>query len=147
MAILSLTAEYALRAVIHLAAHPERPLARVADLARELDLPVNYLSKTLSQLVRAGILESTRGKRGGFTLARPARQLTLEEVVGGFEDVGQRHCLLGNRVCSDRTACVAHAAWQETAEAMRTFFRTTTVADILDRHGSASPPARLARAR
>lgn len=140
MAILSQTAEYGLRAVIHMAAHPERPIARVADLARELDIPSNYLSKTLSQLVRAGVLRSTRGRHGGFALARPADQLTLEDVVGRFENMGQRHCLLGNQVCTDRTPCVAHAAWRETAERMTTFFRSTTVADILDRDDATHPP-------
>ncbi|MEK6688644.1 MAG: Rrf2 family transcriptional regulator, partial [Gemmatimonadota bacterium] len=53
------TAEYALRAVLHIASKPD--LVRVATLAEELDIPRNYLSKTLHQLARAGILQSTRG--------------------------------------------------------------------------------------
>lgn len=134
MAILSHTAEYALRAVFLLGRLPRGQLARVGELARELDIPQNYLSKTLSQLARAGVLVSTRGKRGGFALAQPSARLTLEDIIAPFEDVGRRHCLLGTGVCSDRDPCVAHGAWRDIADQMREFFRKTTVADILDGH-------------
>ena len=141
MAILSQTAEYALRVVLHLAARPDRELARVGELARELDIPQNYLSKTMSQLARAGVLTSVRGKRGGFALTKAPARLTLDEVVVPFEDMGRRHCLLGRRVCSDRTACEAHASWRTISDAMADFFRNTTVADILERYEHSLEPA------
>lgn len=148
MAVLSHTAEYALRTVLELARLPPGQLVRVGELARRLDIPQNYLSKTLSQLARAGVLTSTRGKRGGFGLARPPRRLTLEEVVAPFEEVGRRHCLLGTGVCSDRDPCEAHAAWREISDPMAEFFRKTTLADILDRHEAAllGQPAPAAKA-
>ena len=53
-------------------------------------------------------------------------------MVGEFDDVDRRRqCLLGNPVCSDRTACAAHGQWKQAAEALATFFRNTTVADLL----------------
>ena len=136
MPVLTQTAEYALRTVLHLAARHDEGLARVSILAAELDIPQNYLSKTLSQLARAGVLSSTRGKRGGFRLARPAARIRLDQVVEPFEEMGRRHCLLGRSVCSDRTACLAHGAWKGVAEHLATFFRNTTVADILEGHES-----------
>lgn len=139
MPVLSQTTEYALRAVLHLAAHEDQGLARVNTLAAQLRIPPSYLSKTLSQLARAGVLASTRGKRGGFRLARPATRIRLDEVIGPFEEIGRRHCLLGGSVCSDRTACVAHQAWKPMAEALAAFFRNTSVADILDGHESPIP--------
>ena len=79
--MLSQTAEYALRAVLHIAAvGTERPVA-VGEIAQALDVPRNYLSKTLHQLVRAGILTSTRGPTGGFQLAMPAESLTLQRIA------------------------------------------------------------------
>ena len=131
MPVLSQTAEYALRAVLLLAARDDPEPARVNLLAARLAIPANYLSKTLSQLARAGVLTSTRGKRGGFRLARPAARIRLDEIVEPFEDVGRRHCLLGRSVCNDRTACAVHASWKDVAETMALFFRNTTVADIV----------------
>lgn len=129
--LLSQTGEYALRAVLYLAAHGTDRAVQVAEMARALDLPQNYLSKTLHQLARAGVLASTRGKSGGFRLAVAPDRLALARIVAPFGDIeDRRRCLLGRATCSDRTACAAHTRWKEVAEKLSTFFRETTVADL-----------------
>ena len=129
--MLSQTAEYALRAVLAVAsAGKDQPIG-AARLATKLGIPQNYLSKTLHQLAKAGVLESTRGKSGGFQLARPAGKISLLEVVSPFDDVtGRRTCLMGQPVCSDHNSCAAHERWKEVAERTAEFFRDTTVADL-----------------
>lgn len=130
--MLSQTAEYALRAVLTIAGDPEGKPVGAARIASELGLPQNYLSKTLHQLARLGILESTRGKLGGFQLARPAQRIALLDVVSPFDDItGRRSCLLGRTSCSDHNPCAAHAKWKAVAEKQAAFFRDTTVADLL----------------
>ncbi len=131
MPILSQTSEYALRAATLLAQHADPGPLDVTVLAKALGIPRNYLSKTLSQLVRAGVLESVRGKHGGFRLARPATNLTLYDVVEPFEHfAGTRRCLLGQSVCNDRQPCAAHEAWKAIGERIVRFFRGTTLADL-----------------
>lgn len=150
--MLSQTAEYALRAVLHIAANgAERPVP-VGEVADALDVPRNYLSKTLHQLSRAGVLTSTFGPGGGFRLARPASDLTLDAVVGPFDASTERHCLLGRTRCVDSAPCVAHEQWKPVAEQVHRFFSTTSVTDLLnrDRATVASAPAprrRLSRKR
>jgi Rrf2 family protein len=79
------------------AEEPDRT-ARVGELAEALSVPQNYLSKTLHQLARTGILVSTRGKHGGFRLSRPPETIPLFEIVAPFERIAdQRQCLLGRR--------------------------------------------------
>ena len=133
--VLSQTAEYALRAVLRLAVRDqgeERSRASVRDLAHGLEIPQNYLSKILNQLVRAGVLVSSRGKHGGFQLARPASALTLLEVITPFDRPDQRkQCLLGQSTCSDETPCAAHWRWRALGEEVADFFRDTTVAELL----------------
>jgi Rrf2 family protein len=129
--VLSQTAEYALRAVLALADESQGQPLGAAHLANVLGIPQNYLSKTLHQLARAGVLESNRGKLGGFRLAREASRITLLEVVSPFDDVSSRRaCLLGRPVCSDQSACAAHARWKDVSERTATFFRETTLADL-----------------
>lgn len=141
--MLSQTAEYALRAVVLLAARPSGSTARVGELADALDIPQNYLSKTLHVLTRAGVLVSARGKGGGFALARPAKSISLLEIVDPFDRLGSKSvCLMGQGECSEAHACAAHHTWKEVSSRVQGFFRKTTVADLAD-----SAAANLARGR
>jgi Rrf2 family protein len=129
--VLSQTAVYALKATLHLAEHDMSDLQRVDDISEELGVPRNYLSKILHTLAREGVLASTRGPGGGFQLARPATELTLEEIVRRFDGLpSESSCLLGRPECSDEDPCAAHARWVDVSHAVRRFFRDTTVADL-----------------
>ena len=129
--MLTQTAEYALRAVLEVAAAGADQPVGAARLAARLGIPQNYLSKTLHHLAKAGVLESTRGKSGGFRLARAASKISLLDVVSPFDDVtGRKTCLMGRPVCSDHNACAAHERWKKVAEQTAEFFRATTVADL-----------------
>jgi Rrf2 family protein len=78
------------------------------------------------------VLTSTRGKTGGFQLAVPADRLRLSEIVAPFDRIDERRrCLLGRPQCNDRTACAAHSRWKDVADTVATFFRETTVAELL----------------
>jgi Rrf2 family protein len=130
--MLSQTAEYALRTVLFLGEHRDRSLVRVGELAGTLGIPRNYLSKTLHQLARAGVLASSRGKLGGFRLARPAERISLAEVIAPFDGpTATRTCLLGRTVCSDEHPCAAHSRWKGVSAQVSEFFRETTVAELL----------------
>jgi Rrf2 family protein len=129
--VLSQTAQYALRAVLAIAAQPDGQCMGAGRLAHALKIPQNYLSKTLYQLARAGLLESNRGKLGGFRLARSADRITLIEVVSLFDEMSAgRACLLGRPVCNDHVACPAHTRWKSLSERNAAFFRETTLADL-----------------
>ena len=137
--MLSQTAEYALRAVLHLAQYSGQRPVRVGEMATQLRIPHNYLSKILHQLARAGVLLSLRGKAGGFQLAVDPTRLSLSAVVMPFDRIDdRRRCLLGRPQCSDRTACAAHTRWKEVADTVAQFFRDTTVGDLLE-HGATLP--------
>ncbi len=137
--MLSGTAEYALRAVVHIARTPgERPIT-AKELSRAVGVPRNYLGKVLHELVRAGVLRSTRGKLGGFRLALPPGELSLVQIVSLFDPIGERRrCLLGRPECSEVNPCPMHHRWKEVAEQISRFFSETTLADVLA-NGSLSP--------
>jgi Rrf2 family protein len=127
---LSQTIEYAVRAVLHIAARHPEPV-RSADLAASLELPANYLSKTLGQLARAGILLSTRGAAGGFRLGREAQAIPLADIVRAFGPREERRCLLGLGTCGHVAQCPAHEAWLPSASMIDRFFDSTTVAALI----------------
>jgi Rrf2 family protein len=130
--MLSQTSQYAVRTVLQLARLHKGERGSAVDLARTIGIPGNYLSKTLHQLARAGVVASTRGKHGGFVLARPASRISLAEVVAPFQEMSERVCLLGRDTCSDVRPCAAHSHWKQVAEQVAGFFSRTTIADLLD---------------
>jgi Rrf2 family iron-sulfur cluster assembly transcriptional regulator len=129
--VLSQTAEYALRAVLFLADRGEP--ASVDQIAKHLQVPRNYLSKTLYRLAQEGVLISARGKGGGFRLAVAPHRLKLLRVVEPFDQIsGERRCLLGRPQCSDRNPCPAHHQWRAASERVSEFFRDRTVGDLVE---------------
>ncbi len=129
--VLSRSAEYALRAVLNMAARAEGERAQAVHIAQELAVPERYLARVLNALAHAGVLESARGAGGGFRLRTPARDLTLSQVVAPFDAVGsQQQCLLRRQSCG-REPCVAHHAWKDVAASVTSFFQRTTVEDLL----------------
>lgn len=130
--MLSVTAEYALRAMVFLARNSEDwpiPGPQIAEAAR---VPRKYLSAVLADLVREGLLEGTRGKSGGFRLARSARRIRLADIVRSFEPVNshRRTCPFGNTVCNDINPCGAHDRWKGVKSALEQFLKETTLEDV-----------------
>lgn len=139
--MLSQTAQYALRAVVHLAErYPEGPI-RVDDIAEALGVPRNYLSKILHALAKGEVCASTRGPHGGFELVRPPSQISLVDVVGQFDPTltsSEPACLLGRETCSDEDPCTAHVRWGAVRSRLLAFFEDTTVNSLV--RGSAALP-------
>jgi Rrf2 family transcriptional regulator, nitric oxide-sensitive transcriptional repressor len=129
--MLSQTAEYALRALLYLARGGNGRVS-AEQIARSLGAPVNYMSKTLNQLAKAGIVEGTRGPTGGFRLAIPADELTVATVAETFAPVRLRPvCLLGDRPCDQKHPCEAHHRWTAVQAAAAAPLAETTIADLL----------------
>src|SRR6478736_7100916 len=82
---LSKKADYALLALRHMAAPGSRETVSARELAESYDLPPELLAKVLQQLVRAGLLLSQQGIRGGYGLAKPAAEITVVDVVQAID--------------------------------------------------------------
>ncbi|MCK4873199.1 MAG: Rrf2 family transcriptional regulator [Phycisphaerales bacterium] len=128
--MLSRTSEYALRALIHLAQHPDDQPIAARHIAERTGIPQKYLAKVLGDLTRAGLLDSARGIGGGFRLIRSPNEIHLYDVVAPFEQYGQRRCPFGNTECSDQNPCQAHEAWKHVLEVHMAFLTNTTLQQV-----------------
>lgn len=139
------TAEYALRGCLELARRWEQGPVPVEEIARSLSVPRNYLSKILHDLGQAGIVESTRGPRGGFELARPPTEISLKEIVGHYQPQlvsGEARCILGREQGGREPPCAAHGWWTEISGEILAFLSKTTLANLTEPYGEASRPPR-----
>lgn len=130
--MLSTTADHALRAILYLAQQSPGRAISADEVAGALGAPRNYLSKTLYALGKARILTATAGRGGGYMLAVPADQLTVEDVIRVFDSPNARsHCLLGNRMCNPGRPCAAHVRWNLITQSTSTALATTTIAALI----------------
>jgi Rrf2 family protein len=129
--LLTTTAEYALRALVELAASPPAVAVRAADLAVRTGVPEAYLSKVLRRLVNSGLLHGTKGHGGGFMLARPAARIRFVDVFEAVDGMpSSNRCVFGRPKCSESNPCPLHPTWSKLKDAFIEWARTTTLADV-----------------
>lgn len=136
----STTTRYAVKALVHLARAPAGSSVLGHELAQRAGIPSHYLSKVMSPLRNAGLVDATRGLGGGYRLSKPAKEIVLEEAVKLFERPSDElGCLLAERSeCSDRAPCSAHRAWRRLRTAYSDFLNSTTLGDIAGRPSPAT---------
>lgn len=130
---LSQTAEHALRAALFLGTRGAGVLVSAREVADVLGMPANYTAKTLRQLTRKGLLRSTRGRLGGFTLGVPASDISVARIIEAVDEPPPRHaaCLLGDRLCDAASPCDAHRRWMEVQHRTSDLLERTSLADLL----------------
>jgi Rrf2 family transcriptional regulator, iron-sulfur cluster assembly transcription factor len=122
--------DYAIRAIAHLASRPDA-LVQLKTIARDESIPAPFVGKILQSLVRAGILRSVKGPRGGYGLARAPHEITLFTVraaVDGTRDL--EACAVGMGPCSDDLPCPLHDAFKPIRLAIRRYLEQTTLAEM-----------------
>lgn len=136
--MISQTTEYALRAVVWLAANPEKPLT-AQQIAEATRVPAGYLAKVLQGLSRAGLLHSQRGLGGGFTLARAPSELTMWEVVQAVDPLKRiTECPLGFEA-HGHDLCPLHKHLDHAIADIEKAFTTCHISDLIDPSGGSSP--------
>ncbi len=130
--MLSLTGEYALRAMVYLAEHAEDWPIPGRTVAEDAGIPRKYLSVILGDLVRGGILASSPGAGGGFRMIRSPKDIRLFEVLAPFEPLlgNRRPCPFGKEECSNDDPCAGHDRWQRVKETYSQFLQETSVFDV-----------------
>ena len=125
-------ADYAVRAVLHLARTGNTERAATSTIAKEQNIPPSFLAKIISQLSIAGLLHTSRGARGGVTLAREPKDITLLEVVEAIDGPIQlNECVQGNGSCPFEDNCPIRIVWCDTQEQLVTRLRATSFGDLL----------------
>jgi Rrf2 family iron-sulfur cluster assembly transcriptional regulator len=129
--IFSTATEYAIRGLSEIAARGSNGRMLLDDVVAGSGLPRDFLAKVFQKLVRAGVLQSTKGRGGGFELARAPHEITLIQVVEAI-DGPQAHdkCVIGFARCSDEMPCAQHDLYKPIRQRIKDYLNTTTAADL-----------------
>jgi Rrf2 family protein len=105
-------ADYAVRAVTYLAQMGSERRAATSQIAQDQRIPPSFLAKIVSQLSVAGLLQTSRGARGGVSLARDPAEITLLEVVEAIDGpILLNECVGDNSTCTFSDDCPMHPIW------------------------------------
>ncbi|NDV62375.1 Rrf2 family transcriptional regulator [Puniceicoccales bacterium CK1056] len=127
---LSLKVEYACQVLAQLGYTVNTPeLPHIEDLAKAEGIPSNYLVQILNELRTAGLINSRRGKQGGYALARPPAEITLHDIMQAVEGNILAHSQPGTGQSSPRMSAV----WSEVAEKFELILKSYTVEQVMSR--------------
>jgi Rrf2 family cysteine metabolism transcriptional repressor len=134
---LSTRGRYGIRAIAKLARHfGDKPIS-TKIIAREEHIPIRYLEQIMVRLRREGIVKSSRGPGGGYTLTRPPDRIRLGDVLRILEGTV---CLVsctdkkGNRPCSSEATCIPKYFWSKLGSAIQRTLDETSVLELVEKN-------------
>ena len=125
-------ADYALRAIYHLTKLEPTQRAATSQIAQEQRIPPSFLAKIISQLSIAGLIHTSRGARGGVTLARKPEEITILEVVEAIDGpIALNECTTTPESCPFGDNCPLRKLWCGTQSELVEKLRNTNFAEIV----------------
>ena len=124
---------YALRVMVDLAQHPEDGFVSLKTVAERQGISMKYLEMIVGHLKKAELVESTRGKEGGYRLCRDAAAYSVGEILHSIEDnLAPVSCIRdGSITCDHAELCLTIPMWKELDEITNKYLESITLADLL----------------
>ncbi|MFC2047580.1 RrF2 family transcriptional regulator [Chloroflexota bacterium] len=105
------------------------------DIAKRQGISQHYLEHLFIRLSAAGLVNSTRGAKGGFALAKPPIQIKISNVVQLLEgSLAPVQCVDNPKMCSRAASCVTRDVWADMKTAMNKVLESSTLQDLVERH-------------
>ena len=138
---LSKKADYALMAMKHLAQGPGTASISAREIAEQYDIPIELMAKVLQKLARTGLLVSTQGTRGGYTLSRAPAAITVTDVIQAIDGpFSVTACSTQNNSCEQYSKCnIRDPLWQ-IRERIAATLGTVTIAEMAAERDAAPVP-------
>ena len=138
---LSKKADYALMAVRHLALQAGPPSTSAREIAEQYDIPIELMAKVLQRLVRAGLLISTQGTRGGYTLSRPSTVISVADVIQAIDGpFTVTACSTDKHDCEQYSKCSIRDPLWQIRERIAATLGTVSMAEMAAGNDAAHAP-------
>ncbi len=132
--LLSKSAIYGLRATLYIASLKNDEYVTVRHISEELGISFHFLAKILQSLTQHGVLQSFRGPNGGVSLAKPATEIRLTELLNAIDGPTMfDECIMGLPGCGHERPCPLHDQWASAQKQIIELFENTTLAEQADR--------------
>ncbi len=130
---LSNTSQYAIRILAYMADKKDEQL-NATQLSEILFIPYKFLTKIMTELVKVDLVESIRGREGGFKLRKKSSDIMVGDILDVFDDsIKDEQCVLGIGFCNGMCKCALHDQWMEPKLLLQKMFRESSLEDIAGR--------------
>lgn len=130
---LSTKGRYAARAMLDIALNQKGGPIAVREIAKRQRISERYLENILTVLARAGLVVSTRGKSGGFSLSRDPQNINLKDVITAAEgSLAPVDCVNDAGSCDMVSVCVTYEIWCKLEKALMDILSSTTLRDMIE---------------
>ncbi|NOZ11457.1 MAG: Fe-S cluster assembly transcription factor [Gammaproteobacteria bacterium] len=124
---------YAVTAMLDLAIHFDKGAVTLAQIAARQGISLSYLEQLFARLRRQGLVKSTRGPGGGYTLAMVPDKISVAEIIIAInEQIDATRCG-GDQNCSSDERCLTHYLWEDLSERIREFLSGISLAELVNR--------------
>ena len=124
---------YAVMALADLAKHASGAAVPLSAISERQQLSLAYLEQIFQRLRRAGLVESARGRTGGYVLARPAAEIRVSEIMSAVEEqTRMTRCLDGGAGCLGEERCLTHGLWHALGGHIAVFLTSVSLQEVLD---------------
>jgi len=132
---ISTKSEYGLRAMIDLALEFDKGHVLLRDISEKQDISFKYLGQLFLLLKNSGLIKGQRGAKGGYSLNRNPKDITLLEIFESLEGpLSLTQCDTNDSCCSKTKSCVTHDIWKTTKEMIYDFFKGITLEKLVKMH-------------
>jgi Rrf2 family protein len=129
-----------------LALKPEGEMTPINELTARLDIPYHFLAKILQDLTKKGVLSSSKGRGGGFSLPKASQESTLYRIITAVDgDEFMHACVMGFRECSATSPCALHARWSHVREEIYSMLVSKSIYQLAGEIGNARLPVDTSR--
>lgn len=126
--------EYGIRGMLFLAMQLPDRIILLSEISRSQNIPESYLAKIFQILTKAGLVRSHRGFKGGYSLARPAGQITVKDIIEGIEGpIALNRCSAEESTCREDIDCRIQDVWKDAQNAMIGVLEGTTLGDLAEK--------------
>lgn len=129
--MISTKGRYALRIMSYLAENKDEAPVSLKDIADKENIGVKYLEIIVSSLNKSGLLESVRGKNGGYKLNKKPSEYTLFEILSSAEDTLAPVACVDKETCDEAHCCKTYKVWKELDDTIEEFLKSKTLEDIV----------------
>jgi Rrf2 family protein len=125
------TTAYSLKVLDFMARHTKERMS-ASFLYKKLNIPYSYLRQILSDLSKYGFIQGSKGRKGGFILAKDADDIYLSDIINSSEGLDSfERCIMGYAICPFNNPCPLHQTWSEARNEIIGILKSTSLNELL----------------